>query len=299
MQRFAAIVTTALLSLSAIAGGAAPADAAGAVAAVQAAPKGTADARTLLAALRVTKETHVATYQRTKFAVWNDADRDGENTRAEVLKAESRITASVNRNGTVKGGKWIGAYDNTVITKASRLDVDHMVPLAEAWMSGAATWSAKRREAFGNDLGYGPSLIAVSLSSNRSKGASDPAEWMPKASSYACPYVKQWIAVKYRWHLTVDPAEKSALLTSLATCATNTVAKPGKPDVAALVAKKAPTPKPKKAPSSGSSSGGSSPSAYYANCAAVRAAGAAPLRAGQPGYETPRLDRDGDGVACE
>ncbi|PYE51006.1 excalibur calcium-binding domain-containing protein [Deinococcus yavapaiensis] len=36
----------------------------------------------------------------------------------------------------------------------------------------------------------------------------------------------------------------------------------------------------------------------YANCAAVRAAGAAPIRVGQPGYSR-MLDRDGDGVACE
>lgn len=38
--------------------------------------------------------------------------------------------------------------------------------------------------------------------------------------------------------------------------------------------------------------------AYYPNCASARAAGAAPIREGEGGYNR-RLDRDGDGVACE
>lgn len=256
-------------------------------------PKGKANALTLLNALTVTTESHAGSYRRSKFKIWNDANRDGENTRAEVLKSESRITASLNRHGTVKGGKWISAYDNTIVSKASRLDVDHMVPLAEAWASGAWKWNAKKREAFGNDLGYGASLIAVSMSSNRSKGDSDPAEWMPKASSFACAYAKQFIAVKARWKLSIDPAEKAALTGSLAKCSSYAVVKPGTPKISALVER------PKKAKPVGSSSSGGSSNAYYANCDAVRAAGAAPLRAGQPGYETPRLDRDGDGVACE
>ncbi|WP_406239578.1 excalibur calcium-binding domain-containing protein [Nocardia sp. NBC_01009] len=41
-----------------------------------------------------------------------------------------------------------------------------------------------------------------------------------------------------------------------------------------------------------------SPSVYYPNCAAARAAGAAPLRRGEPGYSS-KLDRDNDGIACE
>lgn len=42
--------------------------------------------------------------------------------------------------------------------------------------------------------------------------------------------------------------------------------------------------------------GGSEP--YYPNCAAARAAGVAPIYYGEPGYRG-RLDRDGDGIACE
>ncbi|MFD1720700.1 excalibur calcium-binding domain-containing protein [Amnibacterium endophyticum] len=288
MRRRPALLTTALITAGLVVGGGLAADAAPA-----AVPAGRADARVLLDRLTVRSDSHAASYQRRAFHVWNDADRDRLDTRAEVLKAESRVTASVNRYGTVKGGRWISRYDNRVVTKATRLDVDHLVPLAEAWRSGAWKWSATRREAFGNDLGYGPSLIAVTRSSNRSKGDRDPAGWMPPASSYACAYVKQWIAVKSRWHLSVDRVERKALAAGLDGCDSLAVAKPGKPAISALVERRktrTTTPKP---------AGGGASSAYYRNCDAVRAAGRAPLYRGQPGYETPRLDRDGDGVACE
>lgn len=264
---------------------------------VATAPKGTVSAVALWNALTVKNEGHGGSYARTRFGGWIDRDRDGENTHAEVLKSESTRTASVNRSGTVKGGKWISAYDNKVFTNASRMDVDHLVPLAEAWASGAWNWTAKKRTAFANDLDFGPSLIAVSLSTNRSKGDRDPAEWMPKSTAYTCTYVKNWIAVKSRWNLSVDTTEKSALLGYLTKCPNQFVDKPARPNVAHLLPKPKPKPVVHK-PVAHKPVGGSS-SVYYANCAAVRAAGAAPLHAGQPGYETPRLDRDGDGVACE
>ena len=262
---------------------------------------GRVSALTLLDDLPVRSESHSASYARSRFGGWIDRDADGENTRAEVLKAESTRTASLNRFSTVKGGKWVSAYDNRVFTNASRMDVDHMVPLAEAWASGAYAWSARKRAAFANDLDYGPSLIAVSLSSNRSKGDKDPAEWMPRSTAYTCTYVRAWVAVKSRWNISVDRAEKAAIRDTLAGCSSVVVTKPGKPNIshllpAAALKAKPVTRKPVAHKPVGGSGGGS---AYYANCSAVRAAGKAPLRAGQPGYETPRLDRDGDGVACE
>src|SRR5205085_10550088 len=92
---------------------------------------------------------------------------------------------------------------------ASDLDVDHMVPLAEAWDSGARTWSTARRTAYANDLTDPRSLIAVSAGSNRSKGDQDPAEWTP--SRNVCNYVKQWVVVKTRWSLSVNEAERHFL----------------------------------------------------------------------------------------
>jgi hypothetical protein len=93
----------------------------------------------------------------------------------------------------------------------SQLDVDHMVPLAEAWGSGARRWTTEVREAFANDLGYAGSLIAVTASSNRSKGDQDPAEWLPPRTAYRCTYVSEWIAVKWRWRLTIDKTEQASL----------------------------------------------------------------------------------------
>jgi hypothetical protein len=98
------------------------------------------------------------------------------------------------------------------------LDIDHMVPLAESWDSGASTWSASERQAYANELGDARSLIAVFASSNRSKGDQDPAEWMPPAQDYRCTYATTWVAVKTRWGLSVDPAESEALEGILAGC---------------------------------------------------------------------------------
>ena len=61
-------------------------------------------------------------------------------------------------------------------------------------------------------------LIAVTAATNRSKGDREPDEWMPPLRSQRCDYVKQWIAVKYRWRLAVDSGEKSYLTRQLRSC---------------------------------------------------------------------------------
>src|SRR5690242_4900356 len=96
-----------------------------------------------------------------------------------------------------------------------------MVPLAEACDSGARGWTTSRRQSYANDLGDSRSLAAVTDNVNQAKGDKDPAEWMPSYSPARCRYVTEWVAVKIRWRLTVDSAEKSAL-TSIAGGCTNT-----------------------------------------------------------------------------
>jgi hypothetical protein len=155
-------------------------------------------------------------YKRSAFKHWIDADRNGCNTRAEVLIAEAIVKPKIGPKCKLTGGKWISAYDGKTITNASKLDVDHLVPLAEAWRSGAWNWSAKKRQDFANDLVESRSLIAVTLSTNRSKGDKDPALWMP--SQTQCSYVSSWIAVKWRFDLTVDRAEASTLKTLITDC---------------------------------------------------------------------------------
>lgn len=162
----------------------------------------------VLNALPVSPE-RTAGYDREDFRHWVDDDGDGCDTREEVLIAE-RVAGRV-IGCTVVGGRWRSAYDGIVTTNPSTFDIDHRVALGDAWASGAWRWTADTKERFANDLAFGPSLIAVSASSNRSKGDRDPAEWMPPQASQRCTYVKQWIAVKFRWGLAVDSAEKSAL----------------------------------------------------------------------------------------
>jgi hypothetical protein len=114
-------------------------------------------------------------------------------------------------------GRWRSIYDGKIIRRAALIDIDHVVPLAEAWRSGAAAWNADQRERFANDLLHAQ-LIAVSASSNRSKGAQDPAEWKPPRHVTWCLYSRYWVEVKTTWKLTIDEAEKQAVAAMLDTC---------------------------------------------------------------------------------
>ena len=165
-------------------------------------------ASSLLAAidtLLVLGEIHEDHYNRNLFGgAWIDADADGCTTRCEVLKAE-RVTFSDGTTG------WLSLYDNYPVTNEADLDVDHMVPLAEAWRSGAWAWEPQRRIAFANDLDEPGALLAVTAVTNRAKGASDPTRWKPANDAAWCDYVDAWVATKLKWELTADPAEIAAL----------------------------------------------------------------------------------------
>lgn len=100
----------------------------------------------------------------------------------------------------------------------SGLDIDHMVPLAEAWDSGASQWTAARRQAYANDLGAERSLVAVTAKANRSKADQDPAQWMPPAATARCTYLADWVGTKLRWSLTVDRHERDTLRQLAADC---------------------------------------------------------------------------------
>lgn len=100
----------------------------------------------------------------------------------------------------------------------SQLDVDHMVPLSEAWDSGAHEWTREQRVAFANDLDLPEALIAVTRSTIRSKGDSDPADWLPPLRSYNCQYAEDWVRIKVKWQLSVDQREFSAIRGVLSTC---------------------------------------------------------------------------------
>ena len=109
------------------------------------------------------------------------------------------------------GGGWLSAFDGYSTDDPSELDIDHMVPLAEAWRSGASQWSGQQRLAYANDLEHPGSLIAVTAATNRSKSDRDPAQWQPPNRDAWCSYVTDWVATKLTWALTADEAEVRAL----------------------------------------------------------------------------------------
>jgi hypothetical protein len=143
-------------------------------------------------------------YDRDAFRHWNAGANpsDGCNTRAEVLISEAVEPPTVGPNCRLKGGRWWSYYDQVWVTSASGLDIDHMVPLAESWDSGASARTARtaqRREAYANDQGAAVSLVAVTARSNRSKADQDPAQWLPPAGDvqeHLTTAVAQWRA---RW----------------------------------------------------------------------------------------------------
>jgi hypothetical protein len=167
--------------------------------------------------LRIEPE-FVGGYDRDLFADWYDADRNGCNTRKEVLIAESLEPVQIGARCAITGGRWFSIYDNVETTDSSTFDIDHMVPLSEAWDSGAWNWNADQRKHFANDLDQPFFLIAVTASSNRSKSDRDPAEWMPPNAGYHCEYVRIWIEIKRAWDLSVDQAEHNYLAQKLASC---------------------------------------------------------------------------------
>ncbi|GGZ81773.1 hypothetical protein GCM10010308_63530 [Streptomyces vinaceusdrappus] len=152
-------------------------------------------------------------YDRDAFRHWNTGDdpSDGCSTRNEVLIAEAVEPPAIGPRCRLSGGRWWSYYDQIWVTSASGLDIDHMVPLAESWDSGASAWTPQRREAYANDQGADASLVAVTARSNRSKADQDPAQWLPPAAEVHCRYVAEWVATKLRWSLTADGAEAAAL----------------------------------------------------------------------------------------
>ena len=171
--------------------------------------------KTALASLTIADEVR-AGYDRDLFKHWVDVDGDRCNARYEVLIAEAVKRPRIGSGCTLSGGRWVSAYDGVQTTQTNALDIDHVVPLAEAWDSGAYAWSAATREAFANDLDDPRSLIAVTARSNRQKSDQDPAEWLPARGR--CTYIVNWIAVKVRWQLSVDPSEQQALSALIDEC---------------------------------------------------------------------------------
>jgi hypothetical protein len=184
--------------------------------------------RALLRQLVRAKE-HRRGYDRRKFRSWTDADRDGCTTRNEVLVAEATRPPTIRPGCGLTGGRWFSWYDGVTTGRRPALRVDHLVPLREAWESGAHRWRTRTRRQLTNDLGYGASLTVVSAKSVRAKGSAEPHRWMPPRPRARCGYLAQWVAVKWRWRLRVDADERRFLARRLSACDWPTVERPGRP----------------------------------------------------------------------
>jgi len=142
-------------------------------------------------------------YNRDDWGGWIDEDGDGLNTRHEVLAEESLIKPIVSNNKVVSG-KWFDKYTGKYFTNPSDLDIDHLVPLKNAYISGASNWSKKKKNRYYNYLKYDNHLIAVSKSANRNKSDKSPVEWLPPNKDYQCEYVREWFKIKTAWGLAIE-----------------------------------------------------------------------------------------------
>lgn len=278
-----------------------------------------------LATLEVKGRAPKTGYDRDEFGQrWKDIDRNGCGQRDDVL---ARDLNAVQRNGrcVVTSGILNDPFTGQRIAfvrgqdTSALVQIDHVVPLSDAWQKGAQQLTARQREALGNDP---LNLLAVDGAANAQKSDSDAATWLPKNKGFRCAYVARQVSVKVAYELWVTQAERDAIERILTECpaeplltsdyaagamaiAEEPAAKPS-PTVAPAP-KPQPTQEPKPAPAPAPPKPAPAPAkpapakpadVYYKNCTAAREAGAAPVRVGDPGYAT-HLDRDGDGVGCE
>ena len=267
----------------------------------------------LLAALPVKGRAPKTGYDRALFGqAWADVDRNGCDTRNDTLKRD--LTEATYTNSVpckVQSGTLADPYTGTTISflrgasTSSAVQIDHVVALSDAWQKGAQQLTVEQRTAFANDP---LNLQSTDGPTNMKKGDGDAATWLPPNKGFRCEYVARQISVKATYSLWVTQAEHEAMARILADC-TGQLAPTNEQAPAAAAPAPAPEPAPAAAPAVAAAPAAPAPVAaapapavpaaiYYANCTAAKAAGAAPIFAGQAGYRS-ALDRDSDGVACE
>ena len=182
-------------------------------------------APSMLGELTVAPPGSMAGYSRDEFPHWvSDAASYGWNEPDD--SCDVRDTALI-RDGqgvqidsecSITAGTWLDPYTGRTLTDSSEVDIDHVVPLANAWRSGASSagWSTVDREAYANDPKV---LLSADDGANQIKGDKGPEAWKPPNSDYWCEYSRRWIWIKSDWQLTINPAEDSALRQMLGTCA--------------------------------------------------------------------------------
>ena len=246
----------------------------------------------------------VPDYDRDHFAGWLDDDGDCVNTRHEILQAEA-VDFSMNAAGcAVESGEWFDPYTNRTFTNPRDLDVDHVVALADAWVSGAWAWADELLDNFSNDFG---NLNAIAAGENRSKSARGPAGYSPTAAEARCDYLVQYATVKIRWELSITPQDFDVVATGLTGCEVGNI-----PD-ASPVARVAPPAAPDASAAESATTTNTTQVATdchpaYEPCLPNLPGDAMncgdlgpdqrPVTVLVPGVDPYRLDRDGDGRGC-
>ena len=168
----------------------------------------------------VVANEHKGGYSRSLFSENKDLDKDGCNTRAEVLERDSLVP--VKKSGarcTITSGKWLSAYDGRTWLLGRDVQIDHLVSLKEVWDSGGWAWSAAQRSEYANDLVNGITLNVTTKSENAKKDEKDPSNYLPPLVSYRCAYLANWVAVKVQWKLSMDQSEYGRVRKLLQGCA--------------------------------------------------------------------------------
>ncbi|MBF6094956.1 GmrSD restriction endonuclease domain-containing protein [Nocardia cyriacigeorgica] len=266
-----------------------------------------------LAALPVKGRAPKTGYDRELFGQsWSDdvsvaGGHNGCDTRNDILNRD--LTSTTHKAGTrncvVLTGTLNDPYTGTVITfqrgqdTSTAVQIDHVVALSDAWQKGAQQLSADERQNFANDP---RNLLAVDGPANQQKGDGDAATWLPANKDFRCQYVTIQIEVKAAYRLWITQAEKDAMARVLNSCTTGHTVTPSAESTTTTTTTQLPPPPLAPEPTTGPDPPIAPPPTQarvsYPNCAAARAAGAAPLHRGDPGYSA-KLDRDNDGVACE
>jgi hypothetical protein len=178
----------------------------------------------MLKGLTVAPPSGMAWYSRDEFPHWASSaaaygweEPDGSCDVRDTALIRDGEGVQIDDNCYVTAGTWLDPYTGHTLNDPSEVDIDHLVPLANAWRSGAdsAEWSTADREAYANDPAV---LLSADAGANRTKGDKGPEAWKPPNRDYWCEYARRWIWIKSDWRLTVNPAEKSALRQMLRTC---------------------------------------------------------------------------------
>lgn len=238
-------------------------------------------------------------YSRDQFGpAWKDVDGNGCDTRSDILARDLVERQMSGRCTVLSGVLYPDPYtgqSRTYVRGKSVVDIDHMVAIGNAWVTGGQRLTVDQRTALANDP---LNLLAVDSSANRQKSDGDAATWLPANKAFRCSYIARQIAVKAKYGLWVTSAEKDAMARVLAGCPGEPLPASGAvPVPVAGPGGEATSPAPASAPSAAGDSG--HPAGWFRTCASAHAAGVTPLHAGTPAYAAnTHLDRNHDGIAC-